>query len=263
MKFRSSLIIVIFTAIVFSSCKFDNPNPPNIENLTISAAISLKDAFTEIGELYKSKTGKKVNFNFGASGVLQRQIETGAPVDVFASAGEKQMNELAAKDLIDWASRIDFARNSLVLIVPQNSSFNLTNFSELTDSKVQRIAVGNPKTVPAGQYTEQLFEKNNLQTALQPKLILAEDVRQVLDYVVRGEVDAGVVYATDARISNGKVRVAATASESDSEPISYPIAILKNTKQKQSAKDFIDLFFTAEGQNILRKYGFLRVVVKD
>ncbi len=263
MKFPKLLTLLIFTVTLFSGCNSGNSNSANSEDLTVSAAVSLKDAFTEISELYKSKTGKTVNFNFGASGTLQRQIETGAPVDVFASAGEKQMDELAAKDLIDAASRVNFARNSLVLIVPQNSSLNLTNFSELADAKVQKIAVGNPKTVPAGEYTEQLFEKNNLKDNLQAKLILAEDVRQVLDYVVRGEVDAGIVYATDARIAEGKVRVVTTASESDHEPISYPIAILKDTKQKQSAKEFTDLFFTAEGQNILQKYGFLRVGVKD
>ena len=263
MKFLKFLTLLIFTATLFSGCNSNNSISPNNENLTVSAAVSLKDAFNEIGELYKLKTGKTVNFNFGASGTLQRQIETGAPVDVFASAGEKQMDELAAKDLIDWASRVDFASNELVLIVPQNSSLNLTNFSELTDAKVRNIAVGNPQTVPAGQYTEQLFEKNNLKSDLQTKLILAEDVRQVLKYVVRGEVDAGVVYATDARIAEGKVRVAATASESDHDPISYPIAILKDTKQKQSAKEFTNLFFTTEGQNILQKYGFSRIVVKD
>ncbi len=263
MKFLKVLILLIFTITLFSGCNSGNSDSPNNENLTVSAAVSLKDAFTEMGELYKSKTGKTVNFNFGASGTLQRQIETGAPVDVFASAGEKQMEELAAKDLIYWASRVDFARNKLVLIVPQNSSLNLTNFSELAEAKVQKIAVGNPKTVPAGQYTEQLFKKNNLKNALQEKLILAEDVRQVLDYVVRGEVDAGVVYATDAGIADGKVRVTATASESDHEPISYPIAILKDSQQKQSAKQFMDLIFTADGQKILQKYGFSRVVVKD
>lgn len=263
MKFLKFLTLLILTATLFSACNSNNSNSQNNKNLTVSAAVSLKDVFNEIGELYKAKTGKTVNFNFGASGVLQRQIETGAPVDVFASAGEKQMDELAAKDLIDRTSRVDFAQNSLVLIVPQNSSLNLTNFSDLTGAKVQKIAVGNPKTVPAGQYTEQLLEKNNLKSNLQTKLILAEDVRQVLDYVVRNEVDAGFVYATDARIAEGKVRVAATASESDHDSISYPMAILKDTKQKQSAKEFTNLFFTAEGQNILQKYGFLRVSVKD
>ncbi|CAN5775557.1 molybdate ABC transporter substrate-binding protein [soil metagenome] len=253
MKFLRVLILLIFAVSIFSNCNSDSPNN---ESLTVSAAVSLKDAFTEIGELYRTKTGKNINFNFGASGALQRQIETGAPVDVFASAGERQMDELAAKSLIDADSRKDFARNKLVLIVPQNSILNLTNFDELTDLKVQKIAVGNPKTVPAGQYTEQFFERNNLKNALQAKLILAEDVRQVLDYVVRGEVDASIVYETDARRAEGKVKIAATAFEGDHAPILYPIAVLKDSKQKQSAKEFLDFVLSADGQKILQKYGF-------
>jgi molybdate transport system substrate-binding protein len=256
MRFRSILIPLI-TAVLFSSgCNSGNSNSASNESLTVSAAVSLKDAFTEIGESYKAKTGKSVIFNFGASGALQKQIETGAPVVVFASAGGRQMDELAAKDLIDGESRKNFARNKLVLIVPQNSDLNLTNFDELTDLKVQRVAVGNPKTVPAGEYSEQLFERNNLKNALAAKLILAEDVRQVLDYVVRGEVDAGIVYETDAQIAEGKVKIAATAFEDDHEPILYPIAILKDSKQKQSAKDFLDFVLSADGQKILQKYGF-------
>lgn len=253
MNFRVILILSIFALSLFSGC---NSNSPKNENLTVSAAVSLKDAFNEMGELYKSKTGKTVNFNFSASGALQKQIETGAPVDIFASAGAKQMDELAAKNLIDADSRKDFARNKLVLIVPQNSNLNLENFDGLSDLKVQKIAVGNPKTVPAGQYTEQFFEKSNLKNALQSKLIFAEDVRQVLDYVVRGETDAGIVYATDAKSAEGKIKIIATASETDHDPILYPIALVKDGKQKQSAKEFLDLVLSAEGQAILPKYGF-------
>lgn len=216
----------------------------------------MKDAFIKIGDAYRAKTGKSIIFNFAASGALQRQIENGAPVDVFASAGEKQMDELAAKNLIDADSRKDFARNKLVLIVPQNSALNIESFDGLTDLKVQKIAVGNPKTVPAGQYTEQFFQQNNLKNALQSKLIFAEDVRQVLDYVVRGETDAGVVYETDAKSAEGKIKIIATASETDHDPIHYPIALIKDGKQKQNAKEFLDLVLSAEGQAILKKYGF-------
>jgi len=242
--------------LLFSGCNSKNSNSPKNENLTVSAAVSLKDAFTEIGVLYKTKTGKTVNFNFGSSGALQKQIETGAPVDVFASAGEKQMDELAAKNLIEADSRKDFARNKLVLIAPQNSNLNLENFDGLSDLKVQKIAVGNPKTVPAGQYAEQFFEKNNLKNVLQSKLIFAEDVRQVLDYVVRGETDAGIVYATDAKSAEGKIKIVATAPETDHDPILYPVALIKDGKQKQSASEFLDLVLSAEGQAILQKYGF-------
>lgn len=258
MKIR---LIIILLAVCFSliaGCRTNSPETVNNSsgNLTISAAVSLKDAFNEIGAIYKTKTGKTVNFNFGASGALQRQIETGAPVDIFASAGEMQMDALASKNLIDAATRRDFARNELVLIVPTDSKLNLTNFGNLNDSSVQKIAVGNPKTVPAGGYSAQLFEKNNLSNSLQNKLVYAEDVRQVLDYVVHGEVDAGIVYASDAISAGGKVRVVLTAPADSHEPILYPIAVVKDSANKPSAEEFINLVMGAEGQRILRKYGF-------
>lgn len=253
-------LILILSILIFAltGCRTNSPTANNATQnqtyITISAAVSLKDAFNEIAELYKSKTGKTVNFNFGASGTLQKQIETGAPVDLFASAGEKQMDELATKDLLDAATRRNFARNTLVLIVPKDSKLDLTEFSQL--EKVNKIAVGNPKTVPAGQYTKQVFDKLNLKNTLQSKLILAEDVRQVLDYVVRGEVDAGIVYATDAKIAGEKVQVIATATENTHQPILYPLAVIKDSKQKQAAQEFLNLVLSTEGQNILQKYGF-------
>lgn len=239
-----------------SSVSGHNTNTGN-EVLVVSAAVSLKDAFNEIGALYESKTGRTINFNFGASGALQRQIETGAPVDIFASAGEKQMNELAAKNLIDPATRRDFARNTLVLIVPTDSKIPLAAFSDLAKAEVRKIAVGNPKTVPAGQYTAEFFDKANLKNSLESKLISAEDVRQVLDYVVRGEVDAGIVYGTEARSAGARVKIAATAPDASHEPIVYPVAVVKDSRQTEAAQEFIDFVLSAEGQNILAKYGFL------
>jgi molybdate transport system substrate-binding protein len=261
MKIRSIVILLALFISAIAGCQTNSTETANksssvSENLTISAAVSLKDAFNEIGKIYKSKTGKNANFNFGASGTLQKQIETGAPVDIFASAGETQMDALVSKNLIDAETRRDFARNALVLIVPQNSTLNLTAFSGLSDSSVKKIAVGNPKTVPAGQYTEQLFEKSNLKNSVREKLILAEDVRQVLDYVVRGETDAGIVYASDAGNAGEKVRVVSTAPVDAHDPILYPIAIIKDSKNKQSAEVFIKLVAGAEGQAILQKYGF-------
>lgn len=232
------------------------------ESPTVSAAVSLKDVFNEIGALYKAKTGRAVNFNFGASGALQKQIETGAPVDVFASAGQKQMDELAAKNLTDADTRRDFARNALVMIVPADAKIALASFSDLTKPEVGKIAVGNPKTVPAGEYSEQLLERMNLKNSLRPKLIFAEDVRQVLDYVARGETDAGIVYATDARAAGEKVRVAAIADENAHAPILYPIAIVKDSKHKQAAREFIELVASAEGREVLQKHGFAAVSEK-
>ncbi len=252
-------IIFSISLLIFCACgnsKTQNsPNQTN-ETLTVSAAISLKDAFDEIAKAFEIKSGKKINFNYGASGALQRQIENGAPVDIFASAGEKQMDELEKREFIQSETRRDFASNSLVLIVPKNSKLKIETFDDLTKSEVQKIALGNPKTVPAGQYAEESLKNLNLQTAVQSKLISAENVRQVLDYVVRGEVDAGIVYATDAQSAKNDINIVTIAEKSSHSPILYPIALIKNGEQKQSAKEFLDFVLSSEGQQILQKYGF-------
>lgn len=224
--------------------------------IIVSAAVSLKDAFNEIAQLNEQRNNVKVHFNFGASGALQRQIEAGAPVDVFASAGTQQMDQLATKELIVSASRIDFARNVLVLVEPPNSSA-IASFTDLTKSEVKKIALGNPKTVPAGQYTEQTFNKLQLLPGIQSKLIYAEDVRQVLDYVVRGEVDAGIVYSSDVLSAGARVKEVVRAPDDSHDPILYPIAIVKDSKRKDAAQKFIDLVLSSDGQKILANYGFL------
>ena len=251
----SVLIAVLLTSVLFgASCQSGNSGSEATE-LTVSAAVSLKDAFNEIAQLNEKRYGTKVHFNFGASGALQKQIESGAPVDVFASAGAMQMDELAAKALIVPSSRKDFARNVLVLAVPANSAA-VNAFTDLAKPETRRIAVGNPKTVPAGQYTEQTFTRLNLLPAIQSKLIYAEDVRQVLDYVIRGEVDAGVVYSSDALSAGDKVKVVAQAPDDSHDPILYPIAIIKSSQQQQAAQRFIDLVLSPEGQSVLTKHGF-------
>jgi molybdate transport system substrate-binding protein len=253
--------LIFLSLILMCGCQKASTTKPS-DSLTISAAASLKDAFGEIAVLFESKNGKKVHFNFGASGALQKQIETGSPVDIFASAGEKQMNDLAGKGLVETASRRDFARNQLVLILPADSKININSFSELTHPEIKRIAIGESKTVPVGQYTEQVFDKLNLKNVLQTKLIPAQDVRQVLDYVGRGEVEAGIVYATDAKIAGDKVRIGATAASDSHDPILYPIAIIRDSSNKEEAREFIRFLLSAEGQNILQKYGFLTVSTK-
>ncbi len=249
-------IIFIFSFLIFCSCENQSSSNQAAEILTVSAAISLKEAFDEIGKEFQAKSGKKINFNYGASGALQTQIENGAPVDVFASAGEKQMDELEAKNLIDNTSRKDFARNSLVLIAPKNHGDTLSGFEILARPEIKKIAVGNPKTVPAGLYADEVFERLNLKKDLQNKLIFAENVRQVLDYVARSEVDLGIVYKTDAGAADDKVDVVTTVPENSHSPILYPIALIKDGDQKQNAKEFLDFVLSAQGQQILRKYGF-------
>jgi molybdate transport system substrate-binding protein len=256
------IVIVTITMLILlvAGCRSSGPQssgPSNANELTVSAAVSLRDAFNEIAELNEKRTGTKIHFNYGASGALQKQIESGAPVDVFASAGSKQMDDLAAKGLIVPSTRIDFTANSLVLIVSAKAA-GLSSFSDLAKPAVKKVAVGNPKTVPAGQYTEQTLAKLKLLPEIQTKLILGEDVRQVLDYVVRDEVDAGLVYSSDALSAGDKVKVVARAPDDSHDPILYPIAVVKESKQQDAAKKFIDLVMSSEGQSILARHGFVK-----
>ncbi|MBF0506303.1 MAG: molybdate ABC transporter substrate-binding protein [Nitrospirae bacterium] len=227
------------------------------KEITVSAAISLKNAFEEIGKIYEAKNrGTKVVFNFGASGDLMRQIEGGAPVDVFASAAQKDMDDAEKKGLIVAGSRVNFAANSVVLVVPIRSGTAIKSFADLESKNIQKIAVGNPKTVPAGRYAEDVFTYYKILDAIKDKLIFTENVRQVLDYVARGEVDAGVVYSTDAMVRAKEVAVAATAPEASHKPVVYPIAVIKSSKNSGPATAFISMVTSQEGKQILAKYGF-------
>ena len=257
----AALLILVSLALMLPGCGPKGPSPSgpsSVNELIVSAAVSLKDAFNEIAALNEKRNGTKTHFNFGASGALQKQIESGAPADVFASAGAKQMDDLAAKGFIVPATRMDFARNALVLIVPSKGT-GIGSFSDLTNPAAKKIAVGNPKTVPAGQYTDQTLNRLKLLPQIQAKLIFAEDVRQVLDYVVRDEVEAGVVYSSDALSAGDNVKVVARAADDSHDPILYPIAIVKESKQQEVARKFIDLVLSAEGQAILTKHGFIAI----
>lgn len=229
--------------------------------LTVSAAASLSNAFKDIGQAYAVHFPQdKVLFNFGASGALLQQISKGAPVDVFASADQETMDQAQQRKLIDASSRVDFVRNSLVLIVPANSPLKLASLADLANAQVQRIAIGNPASVPVGRYTQQALEAAKLWPMAQEKMISANNVRQALDYVARGEVDAGFVYATDAALMKDKVRVAFAVPLATT--ISYPIARLQSSPpdspQAASAQRFIDFLSSKEAQAILSQYGFLQ-----
>ncbi|AVH64612.1 MULTISPECIES: molybdate ABC transporter substrate-binding protein [unclassified Nostoc] len=224
--------------------------------ILVSAAASLKEALEEIKPLYQqSKSDVNINYNFGASGALQQQIEQGAPADIFISAGKKQVDALEQKGLLVPGSRTNLANNRLVLIVAQDV-VGINSFYNLTDSKIKKIAIGEPRSVPAGQYGEQVLRKLKLYDRVKSKLVFANNVRQVLAAVESGNAEAGLVYATDAKISN-KVKVVVAADDKFHSPIVYPMAVIKSSKNIPAAKEFIQFLSDSQAKDVLKKYGFI------
>ena len=231
-------------------------SPASADEITVSAAISLKDALDEIAHLYNSEhAGVEVHFNLGGSGTLQRQIEQGAPVDIFISASPKEMDSLQSQGLLVADTRKDLVRNSVVLIVPAGRT-SVSGFQDLTTAAVKTVAVGEPQTVPAGKYAQETLTHFGIYDKLKTKLVLANDVRQVLTYVETGNADAGIVYATDAKISK-KVTVVATAPEDSHSPVVYPAAVIKNTKDSSGAKTFLEFLAGEKARTVFQKYGFI------
>jgi len=231
--------------------------PADAQELTLSVAISMKEAIEEVGRTFtQSRPGVVLRYNLGASGDLSKQIEAGAPVDIFVSAAARQMDELEARGLLVPGSRRLFARNVLVAIQPADSTFDLARPTDLLDARVKRIVIGNPKTVPVGQYTEESLRALGLWARLADKLVFAENVRQALDYVARGEVDAGFVYATDVKVRSERVKEAFRPAEDTYRPVVYPVAVVKDSKYKALAQAFVDLLLSAPGRAILMRFGF-------
>jgi molybdate transport system substrate-binding protein len=227
------------------------------QELTFSVAISMKDATEELGRRFmQARPGVVLRYNWGSSGELQKQIEAGAPVDLFVSAAARQMDELEKKGLILAATRRVFARNVLTIVKPADSRLDLARAADLLDPRVTKIVIGNPRTVPAGQYAEESLRALGLWDRLQPKLVFSENVRQALDYVARGEVDAGFVYTTDVAVRGRDVKEALRPSEDTYRPVTYPVAVVKDTRQPALARAFIDLLVSQEGQQVLARLGF-------
>lgn len=241
------------------------------DTIAVSAA-SLTNAYTELGKAFEAKNPEhKVEFNFGASGTLLQQILQGAPVDVFASADQQTMDKAVEEGMVKKDSRVDFIGNGLVLIVPKDSKLSFDSLEQLTADNVEHIAMGNPDTTPNARYARAALQKEGLWEKVEPKLVLASNVRQSLSYVSRGEVEAGFVFSTDAKQDEDKVNVAlviptVAAGEKAGEwvpnPIVYPIAETTQTKSKVSA-DFIAYVLSDEGQAILAKYGFIPIKDMD
>ncbi|MDE1182093.1 molybdate ABC transporter substrate-binding protein [Paraburkholderia sp.] len=243
-------VLLIATAVSVLTCA-----AARADELVVSAAASLTNAFKAVGEAYeKQHPGTKVLLNFGASDVLMQQIVKGAPADVFASADQKAMDKAAAEKVVVPASRKDFAANSLVLIVPSDSRFAPASLNDLTTASVKRVAYGDPASVPVGRYTQGALQSAGVWDAVSAKAVLASNVRQSLDYVSRGEVDAGFVFGTDAAVMPDRVKIALEVPTQT--PISYPIAVVEGSHHAADAQAFIAYVLSPAGQALLAKFGF-------
>ncbi len=256
-KLKQICLLVCVLALALSGCAAEKKAANQPVELTVSAAVSMRDALNEIQQVYQAKNPQvKLSFNYGASGALQKQIEEGAPVDIFISAAAKQMDGLAKKKMLKEGSRKDLLLNQLVLIAPKTSKTSVSAFADLAKADVGQFAMGAPESVPAGQYTQQVLKKLGIEEAVKAKAVQAKDVRSVLAYVETGNADIGAVYKTDA-LSSDKVKIIAAAPPGSHEAIVYPLAVLAGTKQGAAADAFAAFLGAAESKAIFEKYGFV------
>lgn len=225
------------------------------KTVIISAASSLMDVMEEIKRAYeKNEKNTLLKFNFGSSGSLQLQIENGAPVDIFISAAKKQMDALEEKGLILKSSRKSVLSNKLV-IVTRKGLENIKFYKDVTTQKVKRLGIGEPKSVPAGQYAVESLKSMKYYQTVFPKLIFAKDVREVLTWVVTGNIDAGIIYKSDALTSN-KINIITYAPQNGYSPIIYPSAIIGKSKSINECKVFMKFLNSESAKKIFKKYGF-------
>jgi len=231
---------------------------PAATPITVSAAVSLTDALTAIAEQYGREGRGTVRFNFGASNVLARQIVGGAPVDVFISADEAQMDVVAAAQMLVDGSRVDLLRNQLAIVVPNDRSRTLTGPGALTGEAFRRIAIGDPAAVPAGVYAKAWLEQEGLWQTLEPRMVPSGSVRAALAAVESGAADAAIVYRTDARVAL-KATVAYVVPADRGPRILYPGAIVRTSAAPADATRFLDYLRSAAAARIFERFGFTSV----
>lgn len=241
--------LLLFTVLV--GCE----NKQKSFELRVFGAMSLTDALTEIGEQFNAKHGVKVHYNFAASATLQRQIEKGASADIFFSASLIQIDSLETLGLLETSTRCDVLKNRLVVVSQKNAEFSLETVSELDNSAISRIAIGQPDIVPAGTYAKEALIHFGLWEKLQPKFVFGTNVRATLAYVSTGNVDVAIVYQTDITLSKN-VKVLCEFPAKTHSPIVYPAVVLKDSKQKQLAQKFIAYLKTSRATKIFQKHGF-------
>lgn len=249
----TGLLIFLFVVSFIAGCGSQAAKPVG---LTVSAASSLKDAMEEIKNVYAQENSKvKITYNFGASGALQQQIEQGAPADLFISAAAKNMDDLKNKGLIIEDTKKDLLLNEVVLVVPKNSS-GINSFNDLESDKIKKLALGEPDSVPAGKYGQEILTKLGIWEKCKGKAVYAKDVRQVLNYVETESAEAGIVYQTDAKVSD-QVKIVAAAPSGSHTPVVYPLAVVKSSKNVSAAKEFANFLAGDKARAVFEKYGFV------
>lgn len=249
-------LLLVLATVAGCAPKAAPPAPQPSVSLTVSAASSLTDALKQVDSLYmKENPNVTVTANFGGSGALQKQIENGAPVDLFLSAAAQQMDALQKEQLLLDGTRKDLLGNKVVLVVPEDSTLGLTDFKDLAGASVKKVAIGEPKSVPCGMYAEEVFTADGIAAQVKSKLVEGSDVRMVLSYVESGNVDAGVVFQTDANTST-KVKVVAQAPDAINATVVYPVAIIKASKNAAAAQAYENFLSGSEAQAIFEKAGF-------
>ncbi|WP_055105713.1 molybdate ABC transporter substrate-binding protein [Paenibacillus ihumii] len=250
---RTFLALFLFIPLISAGC---SAAPKEQVELTISAAASLTDAMKEIQALYEVKQpAVKLTFNFGGSGALQKQIEQGAPADLFLSAAANNMNALLDQGMIDDEQHVNLLTNKLVVIMPVENTEEVQELSGLKDNRIKMIALGIPESVPAGSYAKEALMSAGLWDSLQSKVVQAKDVRQVLQYIETGNADAGFVYQSDA-LTSSKVKVVFPVDPASYTPVEYPIGVIKSTKHSKEAAELYNYLQSKEALDIFIKYGF-------
>ena len=247
----------LFTAFVILAGASLSPAAAQDKTITVFAAASMKNALDEIDATYTAKTGVKITVSYAASSALAKQIEQGAPADVFISADTDWMDYATAKKTISEPTRVNLLGNSIVLIAPKDSKIDNVNIGNGFDvAKLAgdgKIATGDVKSVPVGKYAKAALEKLGAWTAAEPKFAMAESVRAALTLVARGEAVLGIVYSTDAKVEPG-VKIVGTFPADSHPPIIYPVAATATAKPE--AKEYLDYLRSSAAKAVLEKYGF-------
>ena len=232
------------------------PADAAVAEIHLYAAASLTDALQEIATAYERETGDKVLLNLGASSALARQIQEGAPADLFFSADEAKMDGLEKRGLVLQGTRRSLLSNTLVIVVPSDSSLRINSVQDLAAPRVRALALAEPQSVPAGIYAKEYLRSIKLWGKVLGKVVPTENVRGALAAVESGNVEAGIVYKTDAQISR-KVKIAFEVPAAEGPKISYPLAVLAESRKQAAARKLLAYLESPAALDVFRRYGFL------